>query len=398
MLDGAMFFAVFRIVGLRGYSTTSTKQWVQRQTSDHFVKQAHRQSLRSRASFKLLELLRAHPQLIRKGSKVLDLGAAPGGWTQVAVAAVSAQGAGYLMKGGRFVDAGGVAERFSHEEEGLFDGDEVGENVATMAPVLAETGGRVVAVDLLPIDPIYGADILMGDMMKQETQNRVVELCGGKVDTVLSDMAHSFTGSRTADVVRVIDLCKTAFLVAERVLKTKGHFVCKFIRGEDDDELQQMLKTRFETVAFDKPMASRSESAEAYLICLEYNGKIAPEPVRNETASAIQQSLSSQNTHLGPKINPRSSRPTLLNEIDTKPRSKPPPIPHWSLLKPGTRVRAILVTDLSGKPIGKGVSNAGKEKAVEGVVEVLLSRDYHRSGVKVRLADGRIGRACEILG
>ncbi|KAI9340846.1 ribosomal RNA methyltransferase FtsJ domain-containing protein, partial [Obelidium mucronatum] len=202
----------------------SAKQWIQRQTSDHFVKQAHRQSLRSRASFKLLDLLKTHPLLITKGNKVLDLGAAPGGWTQVAVEAVSSR----------------------------------------------DNGGRVIAVDLLPIDPIPGATVLKGDMTETATQEKVVELCGGKVDVVLSDMAHSFTGSRSADVARLLDLCRTAFSVAERVLKPDGNFVCKFIRGEDDQDLHKLFESKFNTVVFDKPIGSRTGSAEAYLICLNY--------------------------------------------------------------------------------------------------------------------------------
>ncbi|KAJ3084776.1 hypothetical protein HDU99_003474 [Rhizoclosmatium hyalinum] len=380
------------------YSTTSTKQWIQRQTSDHFVKQAHRQSLRSRASFKLLDLLKTHPTLIKKGHKVLDLGAAPGGWTQVAVEAVSSRGVGPLAAGARFVGASISPNSPAVPAEGL-DSD-------TAIPLLvrrSDNGGRVIAVDLLPIDPIPGATILQGDMTHTATQQKVIELCGGKVDTVLSDMAHSFTGSRSADVARVLDLCETAFSVAERVLKPNGNFVCKFIRGEDDQDLQTLLESRFTSVVFDKPLGSRTGSAEAYLICLEYIPPITTtetKPTSSNTSLSTPPTTPPQHLlhHPGPKINQRSSKPVPLTPIDTKPKSGPPLIPHWSQLTPGTHVKVLLLTDLSGKPIGRGVSNAGLDKAVEGVVEVLLSRDYHRSGCKVRLVDGRVGRVCEVLG
>ncbi|KAJ3024686.1 UNVERIFIED_CONTAM: hypothetical protein HDU68_007889 [Siphonaria sp. JEL0065] len=387
----------------RAYSTTSTKQWIQRQTSDHFVQQAHRQSLRSRASFKLLDLLKTHPFLIRKGNKVLDLGAAPGGWSQVAVEAVSSRGIAPLAAGARFVGA-------SLSPQLTNNGDsEVDSNLDVSIPLIvrrSDNGGRVIAVDLLSIDPIPGATVLTGDMTLHSTQEKVVELCGGRVDVVLSDMAHSFTGSRSADVARVLDLCRTAFSVAERVLKPEGNFVCKFIRGEDDQDLHKLLQSRFESVFFDKPLGSRTGSAEAYLICLNYKPPVASEVIVESTESMRSdkdenkqpsEAESKELFHPGPKINQRSSRPIPLNEIDTQPRAKPRLIPHWSQLKPGTKVRVLLISDLKGKPVGRGVSNAGPDKLVNGVVEILLSRDYHRSGVKVRLTDGRIGRVCEVF-
>ncbi|KAJ3217686.1 hypothetical protein HDU81_000775, partial [Chytriomyces hyalinus] len=104
-----------------------------------------------------------------------------------------------------------------------------------------------------------------------------------------------------------------------------------------------------------------------------------------------------QINELFPILNPRTSRKIPLNDLDSQPKPKPSAIPHWSQMKPGTKVRVLLISDLKGKPIGKGMSNAGKDKLVDGEVEVLLSRDYHRSGVKVRLTDGRIGRVSEVL-
>ncbi|KAJ3065112.1 hypothetical protein HDU98_011485, partial [Podochytrium sp. JEL0797] len=181
----------------RGYSTTSTKQWIQRQTSDPFVKQAHKQSLRSRASFKLIDLIKSHPTLIKKGHKVLDLGAAPGGWSQVACEAVSSRGIEPLTKGARFIGA-------SISKPQSLDSNQDDSNTAPLIVKRSDNGGRVIAVDLIPIDPIPGVTVLKGDMTAVETRERVVELCGGKVDAVLSDMAHSFTGTRSADVARVL--------------------------------------------------------------------------------------------------------------------------------------------------------------------------------------------------
>ncbi|KAJ3138465.1 rRNA methyltransferase 2, mitochondrial [Physocladia obscura] len=343
-------------------------------------------------------MLNSHPQLIRKGSKVLDLGAAPGGWSQVAVEAVSSRGIEPLSKGERFVGPKASSTVAEHDPEYSLP----------LMPTRGDNGSRVIAVDLLSIDPIPGAQIIMGDMTREDTQAKVIEICGGnKVDTVLSDMAHSFTGSRSADVVRVLDLCRTAFSVAEDVLKPNGHFVCKFIR-------------------------SRTGSAEAYLICLNYRPIRTDEPYEknttfnfestpDESKSLVENSLNlsllqtllsplsaslslSQEeqqqqkvAHFGPKIHHRNSRQTPLNEIDTKPRARPPMVPHWSELQPGTRVRVLLLSDLKGKPIGKGISNAGRDKLVDGEVEILMSRDYHRSGVKVRLTDGREGRVVEVI-
>ncbi|KAJ3339551.1 hypothetical protein HDU83_007586 [Entophlyctis luteolus] len=182
-----------RPVSSSSAASPSARAWAQRHARDHFVQQALRQSLRSRAAFKLLDILQEYPQVIPKGASVLDLGAAPGGWSQVAIEAVGPRGISDLLKGHRFVG-------FENEQPG--DGDNATSPDSECTE--SKTGGRVLAVDLLPIDPIPGVDIIVGDMKNPETLRRVLDLTGKKIDSVISDMSHSFTGTRSADVVRVL--------------------------------------------------------------------------------------------------------------------------------------------------------------------------------------------------
>ncbi|KAJ3213736.1 hypothetical protein HDU67_002534 [Dinochytrium kinnereticum] len=285
-------------------SVTSAKQWIARQSSDPYVKAAARENMRSRASFKLEQMQKGY-ELIRRNDVVLDLGASPGGWTQVA--------ARHVRK------------------------------------------GRVVAIDLLPIDPIPGAVILQGDMVDPSVQSRVIDALGGKgANVVLSDMAHSFTGNRGADVARVQTLCEVALEVAERVLRPGGNFVCKFIQGEGSDELRNKLIGRFARVIYDKPPASRSDSAEGYMICLN---------------------------HAPPSL---TSPQPLVSEFRNRPQSTDAVIPpHWKEIVPGSFILAAL-------PGGRGL--------VKARVETVLSRDFHAKGVKVRLVDGRLARATALIG
>ncbi|KAJ3174003.1 hypothetical protein HDU87_007217 [Geranomyces variabilis] len=248
----------------------SPKQWIARQSRDPFVKQRARDGYRSRAAYKLDDMQRRF-SLIKRGAVVLDLGGAPGGWAQVA--------AKYAIKQSKPAPA--AAEQSSPPAP------------TTRPPRAAATAGRVVSIDLLPIDPIPNVVCIQGDMTSPAvlaTLQDAIRPAHGKasassvagsssrpattpfVDVVLSDMAHPFTGSRTADVARVIALCELALDVAERpeVLKRGGAFVCKFIQGEGDQELRQLLKSKFDKVAYEKPEASRSGSAEGYLVCLGY--------------------------------------------------------------------------------------------------------------------------------
>ncbi|KAI8920146.1 ribosomal RNA methyltransferase FtsJ domain-containing protein [Powellomyces hirtus] len=238
------------------WSVTSPKQWISRQSRDPFVKQRAKDGYRSRAAYKLEDIQRKHG-LMKKGMVVLDLGGCPGGWAQVAVK--------YAVR--------------SPQKR-------------VVPPDSGGAQGKVVSVDLLLTDPIPGATLIRGDMTKPSILEQIhlvissngpaQALCSDAharkavVDVVLSDMAHPFTGSRTADVAKVIELCELALSVAEQpgMLKNGGAFVCKFIQGEGDQELRALMKEKFNRVAYEKPGASRSGSAEGYLVCLGYKRDI----------------------------------------------------------------------------------------------------------------------------
>ncbi len=194
----------------------SSTRWLTRQLNDPYVRAAQSQGFRSRAAFKLIELDDRF-RLIRKGARVLDLGAAPGGWTQVAVAR-------------------------------------------------AGPGGRIVGVDLLPIAPIAGAVLLTGDLTDPAVVSRAVAELGGAADLVLSDMAPNTIGHAATDHLRIMALAEVATRIALDVLAPGGAFVCKVFQGGSEREMLQTLKRRFATVRHAKPPASRKESAETYVV------------------------------------------------------------------------------------------------------------------------------------
>lgn len=192
----------------------SSVRWLARQLSDPYVRAAQAAGYRSRAAFKLVELDDRF-RLLRRGVRVLDLGAAPGGWTQVAV------------------------ER---------------------------AGPGVVAVDLLPIEPIAGATVLRGDLTDLAVAEAAVAALGGKADVVLSDMAPNTTGHAATDHLRIMALAEVAMDVALQVLAPGGAFVCKVFQGGSERAMLDALKRRFASVRHAKPPASRKESAETYVV------------------------------------------------------------------------------------------------------------------------------------
>jgi 23S rRNA (uridine2552-2'-O)-methyltransferase len=194
----------------------SSQRWLERQLNDPYVAQARAKGYRSRAAFKLVEL-DAKFHFLKKGARVLDLGAAPGGWTQVAVA-------------------------------------KVGET------------GRIVAADILPMEPLAGALLFEADLLDQETPGKLKDALGGKADVVLSDMAAPTTGHRQTDHIRTVALFEAALDVAEDVLKPGGVFVGKVFQGGATGTLLQRIKKRFSDVKHVKPPASRAESVELYLV------------------------------------------------------------------------------------------------------------------------------------
>ncbi len=201
----------------------SSTRWLTRQLNDPYVRAAKAQGFRSRAAFKLLEL-DARFQLLRPGLRVLDLGAAPGGWTQVALARVG-------------------------------------------------SSGRVVGVDLLPIDPLPGAVLIRGDLTEPEVLSRALAELGGPPDLVLSDMAPNTTGHAATDHLRIVALAEAAAEAALAHLAPGGAFVCKVFQGGAERALLELLKRAFASVRHAKPPASRKESAETYLVAQGFRGR-----------------------------------------------------------------------------------------------------------------------------
>lgn len=206
--------------------TVGQARWLQRQLNDPYVSAAKTQGYRSRAAFKLIELDEKH-NLLKPGMRVVDLGAAPGGWTQVAVKRVKS-------------------------EEGK--------------------GGFVLGVDINPVDPIPGATLMQQDFLAEGADEKVIAALGGKADLVLSDMAAPATGHRQTDHIRIMALCEAALDFALHVLNPGGAFVAKVLRGGTENELLNTMKRDFRTVKHVKPPASRADSAESYVIALGFRG------------------------------------------------------------------------------------------------------------------------------
>ena len=200
--------------------TTASQKWLQRQLNDPYVRAAQQQGLRSRAAFKLMELDdRLH--LLRKGSRVVDLGAAPGGWSQVAV------------KRGAAV---------------------------------------VVGVDLLAIDPVGGAILLQGDFNDGAVQQQLRDALGGTATLVLSDMAPNATGHNATDHLRIVALAEQAFAFAIEILEPGGAFVAKVFQGGTEKAILDPMKRHFAQVRHAKPRASRKESSELYVVATGFRG------------------------------------------------------------------------------------------------------------------------------
>ena len=213
-----------RVKTARGRTVSQTR-WLQRQLNDPYVEAAKRQGYRSRAAYKLAEL-DDQVKFLRPGMRVIDLGAAPGGRTQVAVERVK-------PKNG---------------------------------------GGQVIGIDLTPVDPIAGATVLEGDFMADDAPARLIELMEGPVDAVLSDMAAPATGHPPTDHLRIMALAETAQDFAEQVLAPGGTFIAKVLRGGTERTLLDLLKKDFARVRHVKPEASRADSAEMYVVGTGFRG------------------------------------------------------------------------------------------------------------------------------
>ncbi len=202
----------------------ASQRWLARQLNDPYVAAARQQGWRSRAAFKLIELDERF-KLVRHGARVVDLGAAPGGWTQVAV----------------------------------------------------QRGARVVAMDLLPMDPVTGAVVLQGDFTDEVVQARLLAELGGKADLVLSDMAPNTTGHSATDHLRIVALAEEALEFALDVLVEGGRVIVgKVFQGGAERAMLERLKRHFRIVRHAKPPASRKESSELYVVAMGFKGTSSP--------------------------------------------------------------------------------------------------------------------------
>ncbi len=206
--------------------TNSSARWLQRQLNDPYVAQAKREGWRSRAAYKLLEMdERFH--LLRPGQRIVDLGAAPGGWSQVA------------------------AKRC---------GSDNGK-------------GKVVGIDLLPIEPVPGVDFQIMDFNDSDAPERLQAMLGSLADGVLSDMAANATGHRQTDHLRIVALADMAADFACDVLEAGGFFLAKVLQGGTEGQLLTRLKRDFALVRHVKPKASRADSAELYVLATGFRGR-----------------------------------------------------------------------------------------------------------------------------
>jgi 23S rRNA (uridine2552-2'-O)-methyltransferase len=203
----------------------SSKLWLDRQLNDPYVTRAKREGYRSRAAYKLMEIDDKH-RFLKPGARVVDLGAAPGGWCQVAAKRCGA----------------------------------------------AEGKGRVVAIDLLALAPIPGVDFIRLDFLSPEAPAEVKALLNGAADVVLSDMAANATGHRKTDHLKIMALAEAAAEFAREVLAPGGVFLCKVLQGGTETTLLAQLKRDFTVVKHLKPAASRSDSAELYLLAMGFRG------------------------------------------------------------------------------------------------------------------------------
>jgi len=206
--------------------TLSSKLWLERQLNDPYVARARREGFRSRAAYKLIEI-DDKQGLLRLGASVVDLGAAPGGWSQVAARRVGA----------------------------------------------AEGRGRVVAIDLLEMQPVVGVEFLRLDFLDPVAPDAIKERLGGAADLVLSDMAANATGHRATDHLKIMALAEAAAELARDVLKPGGAFLCKVLQGGTETTLLARLKQDFASVKHVKPAASRADSAELYLLARSFRAR-----------------------------------------------------------------------------------------------------------------------------
>lgn len=203
----------------------SSQKWLERQLNDPYVARAKREGYRSRAAYKLLEMDEKH-HLLKPGQRVVDLGAAPGGWSQIAAARVGSK----------------------------------------------EARGRVVGIDLLEIEPMPGVDFVQLDFLDPEAPDRLIDMLGGPADVVMSDMAANTTGHKKTDHLRIMGLAEAAAEFARSILAPGGAFLAKVFQGGTEGALLADLKRDFAVVRHVKPAASRADSSELYVLATGFRG------------------------------------------------------------------------------------------------------------------------------
>lgn len=203
--------------------TKSSAGWLLRHVNDPYVKQAQKDGYRARSAYKLIEL-NEKDRLIRPGMRILDLGSAPGGWSQVAGKLVGAR-------------------------------------------------GRVLATDILPMDALPNVDFIQGDFTEDAIVQQLLDWLGGaKFDLIISDIAPNTTGIDSADAAKSIYLLELALDVARRTLKSHADFIAKMFQGSGSDQFLKELRTHFDKVMVRKPAASRKESREVYVVAKGFKG------------------------------------------------------------------------------------------------------------------------------
>lgn len=214
-----------------GKRKLSSKLWLERQLNDPYVAQAKRDGWRSRAAYKLIEMDDKY-RFLKPGLTVVDLGAAPGGWSQVAAKRVGS----------------------------------------------VEGKGRVIAIDLLEMPEIVGVTFAQLDFLDADAPEKLIAMMEGRADVVLSDMAANTTGHRKTDQLRIVGLVETAAAFAADVLRPGGTFVAKVFQSGADADLLAQLKRDFQTVRHVKPAASRQDSSERYVLATGFRGGSAASP------------------------------------------------------------------------------------------------------------------------
>jgi len=217
---------VFERVKTARRRKSSSTAWLKRQLNDPYVIEAKRRGFRSRAAFKILELNEKF-NFLKPGGRIVDLGAAPGGWSQAAYELVMA----------------------------------------------GDKKGKIVALDIQEMDPIEGIEILHLDFTAGNAPGALKQALGGEADVVMSDMAAPSTGHTGTDHLRIIGLCETALEFSREVLAPGGTFIAKVLQGGTEGELLNNLKRDFKTVRHVKPPASRQDSAEMYVVGLNFKGR-----------------------------------------------------------------------------------------------------------------------------